>query len=738
MNINGMTVLDAACAFRNLGLSVIRVDATKRPSGMGSWKQHQERRATEAELAQWFGSGSAEEVGLGIVCGAVSGNLIAFDFDVASFIGRWKTALKAQAPALYDKVMRQAVVVSTRKGYHVEVRCQDKVPGNQVLAHALLVIPDGAEVIKRGQEQHVLIDGKERLVVEDGGQRRALVTAIETRGEGGYVVAPPSSPYKIQRGRYDEILVVTGEELEMLLAAARSITEHLPSSVRVITGVSALNRDHGERPGDAFNAVADPLPLLEASGWTVLPPSDPSDPVKAYLARPGKEDGVSATWNGRGSRLLYVFSSNAQPFEAEKAYTPFAVRASLEYGGDYSACARALRQEGYGGDNSRAVAGQDDGERAVSVTLKTSQQSQDGTWEAPVPLAPGCLPPFPVEVFPTNLGTFVAAAAHSLQVPPDLIAFLVFGVASTLANKVAEVSVKGTYTEPVNLYLAPVLPPASRKSAAFALCMRPLLQLEARIQQEEAQVVREYETRSRILAARREEALKQLEKADDQEAGAELSRLDREIADLKPATQTRLWADDITPEALACALADNDGRMAILSAEGGVFDMMAGRYSKTPPLDVYLKGHAQDTLRVQRKGSGGGGTILTIQKPSLVMCVTVQPTVLSALSSKGILTGKGLMARFLYSYPPDLAGRRLVDTEEIPTALLSSYNRFVGEMAQLRPAQDDDGVAVPHGIRLTSEALAQRNAFELELDRRYGRGATWKASGNGPENSPGR
>ena len=41
-----------------------------------------------------------------------------------------------------------------------------------------------------------------------------------------------------------------------------------------------------------------------------------------------------------------------------------------------------------------------------------------------------------------------------------------------------------------------------------------------------------------------------------------------------------------------------------MSAEGGVFDLMAGRYSATgmPNFEVFLKGHAGDTIIVDRVG----------------------------------------------------------------------------------------------------------------------------------------
>jgi Protein of unknown function (DUF3987) len=60
---------------------------------------------------------------------------------------------------------------------------------------------------------------------------------------------------------------------------------------------------------------------------------------------------------------------------------------------------------------------------------------------------------------------------------------------------------------------------------------------------------------------------------------------------------------DATPEALAGLLATY-GRIALVSPEGDVFDQMAGRYNQAvgPNLGVYLKGHAGDLLRIDRRG----------------------------------------------------------------------------------------------------------------------------------------
>jgi hypothetical protein len=132
----------------------------------------------------------------------------------------------------------------------------------------------------------------------------------------------------------------------MLLSAARSFNKYVKPE-RIISSSSGHggSRINGERPGDVFNRHADWWDILGPHGWTRV-----GERGEVTLwKRPGKcEQGCSATTNYAGSEMLYVFSSNAWPFEPEKAYSKFAAYAWLEYGGDFSAAARALATLGFG------------------------------------------------------------------------------------------------------------------------------------------------------------------------------------------------------------------------------------------------------------------------------------------------------------------------------------------------------------------------------------------------------
>ncbi len=79
--------------------------------------------------------------------------------------------------------------------------------------------------------------------------------------------------------------------------------------------------------------------ILEPYGWTAVNPN--GDSVTRWR-RAGKRDGHSATTNYDERDTLYIFSENAEPFEAEHSYNRLAAYALLNYGGNVVAAREAL------------------------------------------------------------------------------------------------------------------------------------------------------------------------------------------------------------------------------------------------------------------------------------------------------------------------------------------------------------------------------------------------------------
>src|SRR5688572_1427149 len=115
---------------------------------------------------------------------------------------------------------------------------------------------------------------------------------------------------------------------------------------------------------------------------------------------------------------------------------------------------------------------------------------------------------------------------------------------------------------------------------------------------------------------------------DDSAIVAEASELAETLAGQTTPSYPEILADDITPEQLVHSMRAQGERLAIVSAEGGVFDIIAGRYSgNVPNLDVYLKGYSGEALKVGRRSSDR----VIMRRPALTMALAVQPEVLQGL-----------------------------------------------------------------------------------------------------------
>ena len=100
----------------------------------------------------------------------------------------------------------------------------------------------------------------------------------------------------------------------------------------------------GNRPGDEFARSVSWHEILEPHGWEYSHASGSTE----YWTRAGKTEGCSASVNHADSDVLYVFSTNAVPFEAETGYSKFHAYALLNHHGDFRKAAAVLASEGYG------------------------------------------------------------------------------------------------------------------------------------------------------------------------------------------------------------------------------------------------------------------------------------------------------------------------------------------------------------------------------------------------------
>ena len=301
--------------------------------------------------------------------------------------------------------------------------------------------------------------------------------------------------------------------------------------------------------------------------------------------------------------------------------------------------------------------------------------------EPPVPLtntAP--LPPFPVDALPKAIGDMVNAVAEAVQTDPAMPATSALSALSACTGGHAVIEVRSGWREPLCLYTATIAAPGERKSAVQQAMVRPILDVEHQLAEKGDGVRLEAETRKQI-------ALKAAERQRNSAAHADAGDKDKALSEAISAAMMaaaidvpavpRLVADDVTPEAAASLLAEQGGRLAIISAEGGIFDIIAGRYSKIPNLDLWLKGHSGDPLKVDRKGRDPE----YIRRPALTLGLMIQPSVLTAIAAHREFRGRGFLARILYASPVSKVGHRKIAAAPVDPIVEKEYEETVGRLA---------------------------------------------------------
>jgi len=290
-----MTIQEAFKHYKNFGLSCLPTSDDKSPFKVKTWKE-----------TVFINKDFEGAFGIGIICGKASDNLECIDFDNHFYDAKENlSSFISQIKELYDKY-KFPIESTTNGGFHLLYKCET-IEGNLKLASR----PRFDEKFNKFKPDCI----------------------IETRGEGGYFVSAPTEGYKWIRNTIEDIPTITSEERKEIFEVCRSFnTWH---------ELKKYEEETQNKPGDLYNnsveAANDIKSFLTSNGWTEL--------NNGQWQRSGKKKGISATLGKVAPNILYVFSSNAYPFEPMKAYSPFQVMALLKYNGDFKQCAKDLAEK---------------------------------------------------------------------------------------------------------------------------------------------------------------------------------------------------------------------------------------------------------------------------------------------------------------------------------------------------------------------------------------------------------
>jgi hypothetical protein len=347
----------------------------------------------------------------------------------------------------------------------------------------------------------------------------------------------------------------------------------------------------------------------------------------------------------------------------------------------------------------------------------------DPEWDVPIPLETDTGPPLSDDVLPGQLGAYAAAVAEETQASIGLVLPVILGSLSAAAGNRYTIQGSESWREPVHLMMLGVAEPASRKSQVFQLITRPIVDYENQRRQDDRRALAEWQSRENVLNTALSSAEKALTKPDADSAvigKAEAVRMSavQELEDHREKRPriTTIILDDVTVEKAKSALSEQGGSVAVMSPESTFLDIVAGRYGKTPNLDVILNGHAGDRIRVDRRGIEGPEIV---ERACLTLCLMAQPSVIRKLGQIPQFMDRGPAARLLPVFPETTVGKRKIAATAVPDA--RSYWWASTLQAILQQSQNTESTgAEPIGLTLDREAQRLFDAFCAELEPHLG------------------
>jgi hypothetical protein len=328
----------------------------------------------------------------------------------------------------------------------------------------------------------------------------------------------------------------------------------------------------------------------------------------------------------------------------------------------------------------------------------------------PQAIAPGAIAvpaftPFPVDVYPEPIRSFITDAERAIGCDASLVALPLLSALASAIGNTHRITLKGIWSEPAIVWTVTVGESGTMKTPAFKLAMKPVRKAQSEAFKEHQAAMAEWE-------------------AEQQRYEAELAGWRRRRANghgdasdqpkkLVPPVARRYVVSDTTTEALAPILLGNPRGVLLardeLAGWLGSFD----RYSKGGKGGAdsahWLSMHNGETMTVDRKS----GVPPMIDVPSASVSITggIQPGILSrALGQEH--HESGMAARLLLAYPPRKPKRWTEADVDAKTeaAVAAVFERLYA----LTPDTDDNGDERPRLVTLTDDAKREWVTFVNE------------------------
>ena len=287
---------------------------------------------------------------------------------------------------------------------------------------------------------------------------------------------------------------------------------------------------------------------------------------------------------------------------------------------------------------------------------------------------------FPISVLPLTVRQFVREASASVGCPVDYVGLSTLAAVSAAIGDTRRIVIKKDWTEGAAIFGMIVGGPASKKTPAMNLALRPVRERQMALKTEYERQKEEH----KAAFANYKDALKEDPSAREPD---------------KP-TLGRTYADDTTVERLADILNENRRGLLIIKDELSGWLGAMNQYKqggKGADRQFWLSVHTNQPVAVDRKSTDEP---IIVAHPWVSVIGGIQPEVLPDFGKD---RGDGLIDRFIPVYPKPQVGRWTDD--EISDHVREEYKATLGSLYQLRHANDAED-PFPSRVPMTSEAKA--------------------------------
>lgn len=489
--------------------------------------------------------------------------------------------------------------------------------------------------------------------------RSNMRPGIDVRGDGGYIVAPPSNHASGGQYRWRE-----------------GHGPHETTPVEMPAWLLAL-----VTRGNLRDTNADVAPVAEQA------PTPPAVLANERATRAlAAMRGLRADDHKDGSRRLFAAAS-------------IAVRFDLDTGGALA----TIREYLNGAPTPREYSDADIHKRLRDAerTCTRGEALHNGKARraaAPIATTPNTPPPepfqpFPVDALPDRMRVFVEAVAAATGTDAAFAAMAALVVvAGCIGNRVA-VLLKSGWIEPAVLWGVLVGRSGTTKSPVLKLVTRALVEL--------------FKAERRAFANAMKEYLREAERHSVRLAVWKKSQRNGPPTDPpdepERPTERRLLVSDITIEKLGELLEQNPlGLLLVrdeLAAWVGAFDRYAsgGKGSDQP---AWLSMHDAAPVTIDRK-SGKGNYF--VERAAVSVLGSIQPGTLSRIFGTAEREA-GLLARVLVAYPPDQPA--LWTEAALPDDVAAEWRKLLETLLALPTAVDENGEPRPRFVPIGKDAKA--------------------------------